>query len=454
MAPPHDETDLAPPPPPVAHVRPKTFRDFIWDSDTHLKSPEERKLIWKMDILILIPICLSWLMKYIDQSNLANAYVSGLKEDLNIKANEYTYMQVLYNIAVCICTIPGSMAITRIRPSHFLAGCEIGWAVFTFAQAGAHSVKQMYAFRFLVGVFESPFQTSAVFVIASWYTPSELAKRVSLYFLFGPCGSTLNGKLGLAGWRWLYIVCGCMTVPVGIGLLIFLPDYPSNCRSRFITLEERELAKSRCAKAGVRAATGKMDLAFFKKVFTSWRWPTLVFVYLIYALGVQDPNYYGVWLKAKGFSVTDRNILSAGMYLFALPSVMLWGWLSDLTGSRLWLCVIPLCIANIPLGIIATSAGTTTKSGILMVEMAFLFCEVVLITHIFYSWIGEICRDDAQERAFIMGWIFIILCIPGFFFIDYMHKRQLRQEAAAGAIKYSEESAMESDDKIAEKVEA
>lgn len=29
----------------------------------------------------------------IDQSNLTNAYVSGMKEDLNIEGNEYTYMQ-------------------------------------------------------------------------------------------------------------------------------------------------------------------------------------------------------------------------------------------------------------------------------------------------------------------------------------------------------------------------
>ncbi|KAI5480296.1 hypothetical protein MNV49_001255 [Pseudohyphozyma bogoriensis] len=486
-----------PPPPPMAHTRPRKFMDFIWDADTHLKSAAEKKLLFKIDMLILIPICLSWWMKYIDQSNLANAYVSGMQEDLSIKANEYTYMGVLYNIAVCICTIPGSMAITKIRPSYFLAGCELGWAAFTFAQAGAKTVPQMYAFRFLVGVFESPFQTSAVFVIASWYTPSELAKRVALYFIAGPCGSafsgfmqaaiysTLNGACGLAGWRWLYIICGCMTVPVGLGLLFLLPDYPDNCRSPFITVEERAMAKARCSKAGIKKSTGKFtDRAFLKKVFGSWRWYTLVFFYLIYALGVQDANYFAIWLKAKKFSVDDRNLLSAAMYLITIPACCSYAWISDLTGSRLWLCVVPLCLANIPLGIIAICAGTTTKQGILMVEMAFVFCEIVLITHIFYTWIAEICRDDAEERAFIMGtlnalfnacnawlsivifkqtygprfkrgffttWIFIIICIPGFFFIDYMHKRQLRQEAAAGAVVgthyLGEEVGLESDDK-------
>jgi hypothetical protein len=30
-------------------------------------------------------------------SQLANAYVSGMKEDLNITGNQYTYMQTIYN---------------------------------------------------------------------------------------------------------------------------------------------------------------------------------------------------------------------------------------------------------------------------------------------------------------------------------------------------------------------
>ncbi|KAI5478419.1 hypothetical protein MNV49_005168 [Pseudohyphozyma bogoriensis] len=481
----------------MTHVRPKRLLDFIWDADTHLKTPEERKLLFKIDLLILLPICLSWLMKYIDQINLANAYVSGMREDLKIRANESTdipyrstdtYMGICYNVAVCIFTLPGSMAITRIRPSTFLACCELGWAAFTFAQAGAQTVPQMYVFRFLVGVFESPFQTSAVFVIASWYTPPELAKRVSLYFIAGPAGSafsgfmqaaiyrTLNGRLGLAGWRWLYLVCGIMTVPVGVGLWIFLPDYPDNCRSRFITQEERTLAKERCSKAGVRAATGKMDLKFLKKVFTSWRWPVLVFVYLIYALGVQNLNYYAVWLAAHGWSVTDRNVLVSVAWLLALPFVLLYAWISDATQSRLWLCVCPLVVAWIPMGIIAIH-----PANVKLIQVAFLFSEVVLITHVFYTWIAEICRDDAQERAFIMGslnalfnacnawlsivifkqtegprfkkgfwtdWVFIILCIPGFFLIDYLHKRQLRQESERGTTDVYSEPDHDSKEKI------
>ncbi|KAM0405631.1 hypothetical protein ACHAQC_000717 [Fusarium culmorum] len=52
----------------------------LWDNDQHLKTPEELKLMRELDFSILICATLGW------------AYVTGMKEDLNIMGNEYTYM--------------------------------------------------------------------------------------------------------------------------------------------------------------------------------------------------------------------------------------------------------------------------------------------------------------------------------------------------------------------------
>jgi ACS family pantothenate transporter-like MFS transporter len=35
-----------------------SFLSFIWDNDTHLKSPEERKLLFKLDCVMLPCLCL------------------------------------------------------------------------------------------------------------------------------------------------------------------------------------------------------------------------------------------------------------------------------------------------------------------------------------------------------------------------------------------------------------
>lgn len=180
----------------MADIKPrKNFRSFIWDTDTHLKSPEERKLLRKLDWSILTIGCVGFFLKYLDQGNLANAYVSGMQEDLKMYGNQYTYAGSLYTCAYAIMQIPSTLIIQKVRPSTWLALMEVGWGVFTFAQAGMKSVPQLYAFRFLVGLFESSFFPCLLYVLGSWYTKTELAKRVAIFHMTAPLGTAFGGYL-------------------------------------------------------------------------------------------------------------------------------------------------------------------------------------------------------------------------------------------------------------------
>lgn len=109
---------------------PRSFRSFIWDTDTHLKTPEERRLLRKLDWSILTIGCLGFFMKYLDQGNLANAYVSGMQEDLAMYGNEYTYAQTAYTCAYAIMQVPSTLIVQKIRPSIWLVIMEVGWVSF------------------------------------------------------------------------------------------------------------------------------------------------------------------------------------------------------------------------------------------------------------------------------------------------------------------------------------
>ncbi|KAG6038963.1 hypothetical protein E4U41_003418 [Claviceps citrina] len=60
--------------------------------------PGERKLIHKIDFFILTFCCLSYLVNYLDRSNLANAYVSGMKEDLNFAGNQFNEINTCFTV--------------------------------------------------------------------------------------------------------------------------------------------------------------------------------------------------------------------------------------------------------------------------------------------------------------------------------------------------------------------
>ncbi|KAF8206968.1 major facilitator superfamily domain-containing protein [Mycena galopus ATCC 62051] len=385
------------------------FKSYIWDSDGYLKSPEERALIRKLDFGILIVSCLGFFLKYLDQNNLANAYISGMKEDLNINGNQYTYMGTCYTIAYAIMQVPSTMIIQKIRPSYYLAFCEIGWGIWTFAQAGAKNSQQMYLFRFMVGLFESAFFPCLLYLMGSWYTKTELAKRLAIFHLTGSVGTAmlgylqaaiynnLNGHAGLAGWRWLYIICGCMTVPCGLLLFFVLPDLPSNSKAWYLSDEEKAFALDRAIRNGKGQPTASsIPKGLVADAWADWYW--FVLGYILYGESCAATAYFGIWLKAENFSVDARNVIPSCGALISVFCIFMWGFLSDLTGSRFTWVFVPLAYGLIPNGILAV-----WPPSVKLKEFAFLTGGVQLMTAVFYTWANEVCKSDNEERALVVS---------------------------------------------------
>ena len=54
----------------------RKWQSYIWDSLD--KSPEERRFLFKLDSAVLTFAALGYFIKYLDQSNINNAFVSGM----------------------------------------------------------------------------------------------------------------------------------------------------------------------------------------------------------------------------------------------------------------------------------------------------------------------------------------------------------------------------------------
>ncbi|KAF2416429.1 MFS general substrate transporter, partial [Tothia fuscella] len=189
-------------------------KGWLWDSAD--VSKEERKFLRKLDFTLLTFGTLGMLIKWastIDTSNITNAFVSGMKEDLNLYQNQYNYIVVSWTVGY----IPSNFILTRV-PAHSKS-CStkyIGWTVFTFALAGAKSYSHLLALRFVVGLFEAGYWPALYNILGSWHNERELGKRNGILqsavsiapifsgFLQAGIFNSLNGHLGLAGWRWLF----------------------------------------------------------------------------------------------------------------------------------------------------------------------------------------------------------------------------------------------------------
>ncbi|KAK5405227.1 hypothetical protein LTR06_008922 [Exophiala xenobiotica] len=391
----------------------RKWTSYVWD--TLDKPAAERRFLFKLDSALLTFATLGYFIKYLDQNNINNAFVSGMKEDLGLYGNQLNYMQTLWTVGYVIGQIPSNLILTRVRPSIWIPSMEVLWTILTFCLCRCNTANQIYALRFFVGLAESTFYPGMQYIIGSWYRRDELAKRSCIFHTSSAVASMFSGYLmaavyhlegrgGLKGWQWLFVVDGIISLPIALAGFFVLPDVPEITRVWYLKPEEREFAKKRMELEG-RAERAPYTKAKFKKIFSSWKIYCLVALYVFFnnSGGYSQP-IFAQYLKDSTnpkYSVSQINTYPTTTYAVQVVTTLAYAWSSDtiFRGAR-WPPIIlggvvnivsyaSLAAWNIPRGwhwacyIIAGAGGGI--SGLCM------------------AWAHEICSDDNEERALVIG---------------------------------------------------
>lgn len=283
------------------------FRSVVWD--TLDRSPEERRFLAKIDFFILTWAGFTYFSKNLNTNNVSNAYVSGMKEELNVVGNEYQTFTTMWTIGYVISQIPSQIICTRVRLSLWCPSWELFWVVVTFASSAVKTPQQLYACRFLVGLAEGTFYPAVHTVLGGWYTKEELAKRACIFFASAFVGSMFSGYLqaalytgmggvgGLSGWRWLFIFDGVITLPMALWGYYALPDLPSTTRVRWLKPEEKLLALDRMRRAG-KQLEEPFTVQGLKRVLKKWHFWVYTTYYTFFICSENIGTYMNLWLKS------------------------------------------------------------------------------------------------------------------------------------------------------------
>ncbi|ORX36124.1 major facilitator superfamily domain-containing protein [Kockovaella imperatae] len=373
---------------------------------------KERKLLRKLDLSILVFACLSFFCKFLDQSNITNAYVSGMKEDIKAYGNDLNYFNVAFFTAYVVGQIPMMWFQTKPRLApYFLPTLEMVWAVLTFCQSTVTNPKHVYILRALIGFFESPSFGGTHLILGSWYREEELFKRAGVWFMGNSLGSmfsgylqaaaykNLNGVRGLAGWRWLFIIDGVITLPIAfVGYALF-PGLPNSPKRWFFSEEEYELASTRLQNEHGKGGTDNgITWQTVKTTLRRPMWYICVFAYICMINSSYWVGYMSLWLKHEKYPITLVNVYPTFVNLIQALSSWLGTTLAkslDLRG--LWtfqwvatsFAAICLSIWTIPVSLkfVAFYLGGITGMS----------------SPILYSWINSTLRHSTAERGLIIS---------------------------------------------------
>ncbi|KAF2025487.1 MFS general substrate transporter [Setomelanomma holmii] len=393
--------------------KPRKWYYYLWD--TLDKPKEERWFMFKLDAALLTFASLGYFIKYLDQSNINNAFVSGMKEDLGLYGNQLNYMQTCWTVGYVIGELPSNIILTRIRPSIWIPAMEATWAVLTFCLSRANNVETIYALRFLIGLAESTFYPGMQYIIGSWYRREELAKRSCIFHTSGAIATMfsgylmagvyrLDGKYGFRGWQWLFIVDGIISLPIAVLGFFALPDLPEISKPSYLTKEEVAFAQKRMELEG-RQNRKPYTRAKIQKIFTSWHIYTLVLLYIFFNNGssIGQPVFqqYLKLSKHPKYTVSQINTYPTTTSAVQVVTTLLYAWTSDgiLKGAR-WppivfggcmniICSVSLAIWDIPVRwkwvcyILSGFGGG--------------------LSGLCFAWAHEICTHDNEERAIVVA---------------------------------------------------
>ncbi|KAK4703727.1 MFS transporter, ACS family, pantothenate transporter, partial [Phenoliferia sp. Uapishka_3] len=322
--------------------------------------------------------------------------------------------------------MPFTLLLTRL-PAHWcIPAIEFGVAAATLGNYAITGTKSLFAVRFLAGFFEGGYFPGVMFIMGSWYTPAELAKRMGLFYASGTLGgmfsgflqsaayTNLDGKSGLAGWRWLFIIDFIFTLGVAILGLIFIPDIPSRVASLakpnfMLSQADIDLANARLARIE-RVPPTPWSKAKAKRIFSTWQIYLFPILYALYLPGGPQ-QAMGYWLKSFNakpapvpghrYTVPQINLLPLPASAIAAVTCILFTWISDgpLKGRR-WPIIIVCTVGNLAVSLALYLMPLYTN--IPGRTVAYYFNSINTAgAMVIYSWAAECTSFDNELRAIV-----------------------------------------------------
>jgi MFS transporter, ACS family, tartrate transporter len=196
----------------------------------------------------LIPlIALGYGAAYMDRVNISFAALQ-MNRDLHFSATVYGFGAGLFFLSYAACEIPSNLLLYRFGARRWLSRIMVTWGILAMAMLFVRTPSQFYVARFLLGIAEAGFFPGIIFYLMQWFPQELRARAISRFYISLPLSSVfmgliagallnLDGRFGLRGWQWLFLVEGIPAVLLGIVFLLYLPDGPQ--QASWLTEDER-----------------------------------------------------------------------------------------------------------------------------------------------------------------------------------------------------------------------
>jgi len=325
----------------------------LTDPSANVGARTLRKAAWRLLPLLAVGYAIS----YMDRVNIGFASLQ-MNHDLGFSGSVYGFGAGIFFLSYAACELPSNLLLLRFGARRWIFRIMLTWGILAGAMALIQGARSFYALRLLLGTAEAGFFPGVIYYLSLWFPPPIRARAISRFYISLPLASVamgslagalmgLNGRWGLAGWQWLFIVEAIPALLMSVVILTLLPDGPET--APWLSREEKTwLALQLAPEPG---SVGSSHGSDWPRALRDPRTLTMgLFLFLTlgtsYAFSFCAPD---IITHATGLGVGPTGWIIAAYSLAGAAMMLINSAHSDRTGERRLHIVIPCVLMGVGL---------------------------------------------------------------------------------------------------------
>ncbi|KAI0173148.1 MFS general substrate transporter [Hypoxylon sp. FL1284] len=351
-----------------------------------------RKVLFKLDTRILPVLAVLFLCSFLDRTNVGNARLYNLEDDIHITDEQYDQGLAVFYATYILSEIPSNLILRKLTPSIWLPCLTFFWGVVAMCLGFVQNFAGFVGVRALLGLTEGGLLPGIVLYLSTIYTRGELALRIGIFYTAASLSGAFGGLLargiseigtggGLSSWRWIFVLEGLFTALVGIAAYFLLPNGAGS--AKFLTPEERQFAASRLHAPTSGGGNNEKEVSekfswgeVSRGIFSMQTWFTACAYFGIlsglYSFGLFLPTI----ISGLGYTADEAQLWSVIPYAVASVVTVITAYVSDRFRVRgpVMLCSLPLAIVGY--AVIANTNNDKVKYGMTFLMATGLYSSV------------------------------------------------------------------------------
>ncbi|KAK4121734.1 MFS general substrate transporter, partial [Parathielavia appendiculata] len=303
---------------------------------------EEQSVVRKFDRRLVVFVALLYLLSFLDRSNIGNARVAGMDDDLQstpLREDWYEWSLAAFYVAYIV--FEWMSLLWRLIPAHiYVTALVLSWGVAASLQAVAVNYPMLIFLRTLLGVGEAGF-TGVPFYLSFFFKRHELAFRTAIFISAAPLATSFASSLAwlilqlaesgpIAPWRLLFLIEGFPSILIAALAWRIIPDSPQT--APYLTHREKKVARLRLQPE--QPGPHHKPPATLAVLTDPVAWLTAAILFLANLAYSSLPVFLPTILRAMGHTALSAQALSAPPYLASFLLVLATAHLSDKTRLR------------------------------------------------------------------------------------------------------------------------